>query len=109
MTNRLNNISADISINGQKLEEVISFQYLRVTLCKNGTCSAEVRIRISPAKAAVARLNRLWLYNIISFPSKFKLYKSLVTSNLICGRKTLTLLSDSGKEKKKSKFSKPDT
>ena len=73
MTNNMN-ISADISMNGQKLEEVISFQYLRVTLCKNGTCSAKVRIRISQAMAAVARLNRLWLNNIISFASKFKLY-----------------------------------
>ena len=34
MTNSTNNISADIIINGQKLEEVISFKYLGATLCK---------------------------------------------------------------------------
>ena len=55
MTNSMNNISADISMNGQKLEEVIRFQYLGVTLCKDGTCSADVRIRISSAMAAMAR------------------------------------------------------
>ena len=34
MTNGSNNISADISMNGQKLEEVTSFKYLGATLCK---------------------------------------------------------------------------
>ena len=32
------NISADISMNGQKLEEVTSFKYLGVTLCREGAC-----------------------------------------------------------------------
>ena len=59
MTNSMNNISADISMNGQKLEEVISFKYLGATLCKDGTCSAEIRIRIASAMAATARLNRI--------------------------------------------------
>ena len=58
MTNSTNNISADISTNGQKLEEVTSFKYLVATLCKDGTCSAEVRIRIASAVAAMARLKQ---------------------------------------------------
>ena len=70
-TNSMNNISADISMNGQKLEEVTSFKYLGATLCKDGTCSAEVRIRIA---SAMARLNRIWQCNTISSASKFKLY-----------------------------------
>ena len=37
-TNSTNNINADISMNGQKLEEVTSFKYLGATLCKDGTC-----------------------------------------------------------------------
>ena len=47
MINRMNNISADISMCGQKLEEVTSFKYLGATLCKDSTCSAEVLIRIA--------------------------------------------------------------
>ena len=39
MTNSMN-ISADISMNGQKLEGVTSFKYLGATLCKDGICSA---------------------------------------------------------------------
>ena len=47
MTNSTNNVSADISMSGQKLEEVTSFKYLGATLYKGGTCSAEIRIRIA--------------------------------------------------------------
>ena len=44
-------------MNGQKLEKVTSFEDMGATRCKNGTCSAEVRIRIASAMAAMARLN----------------------------------------------------
>ena len=43
-------------MNSQKLAEV----YLGTTLRKDGTCSAEVRLRIASAMAAMARLNRIW-------------------------------------------------
>ena len=84
-------------MNGQKLEEVTSFKYQGATLCKDGTCSAEIRIRIASAMAAMARLNGIWRRNTISFASKFKLYKSLVTSILFSGCETWTLLADSEK------------
>ena len=61
------------------------------TLCKNGACSAEVRIRIASAMAAMARLNT------ISCASKFKLYKSLVFSILLYGCGTRIPLADSEK------------
>ena len=51
MTNSMNNISAGTRMNGQKLEEVISFKYLGATLCKDDSCSAKVRIRIATAMA----------------------------------------------------------
>ena len=47
MTNSVNNIAADVSTDCLKLEEVTSFKYLAATLCKDGTCSAETRIRIA--------------------------------------------------------------
>ena len=82
-------------MNGQKLEEVTIFKYLGTTLCRDGTCSVEVRIRIASAMAAMARLNRIWRCNtLISLASKFKLYKSLVTSILLYGCETWTLLAD---------------
>ena len=52
----------------------------------------------------MARLNRIWRCSIISSSSKFKLYKFLVTPNLVYGCETWTLLADS---EKGSKLSKP--
>ena len=60
MTNSTSDISADISINGQMLEDVTSFKHLRAALCKGGTCSAQNRIRFASAMAAMAGLNRIW-------------------------------------------------
>ena len=85
MTNSASNISAPISMNAQKLEEVTGFQYLGATLCKDCTCSAEVCIKTA---SAMARLNRIWPCNTISFAGRFKLYKSLVTSILLYGCET---------------------
>ena len=93
----MNNISADINMNVKKLEKVINFKYLGATLCKDGTCSAEIRIGIALAMAAMARLNRIWRSNTISFASKLKLYMFLVTSILLYGCETWTLLADSEK------------
>ena len=76
MTNS-KNISADININGQKLEEVTSFKYPGATLCKDATCLAEVCTRIAPVMVAKARLNRIWRCNKFSFTNKLKLYLPL--------------------------------
>ena len=97
MNNITNNISVDISMNGQKLEQMTSSKYPGADPYKDGSCSAEVHIRIASAMAAMARLNRIWRCNTVSFASKFKLYKSLVTSILPYCCETWTLLSDSEK------------
>ena len=47
--------------------------------------------------AAMTRSNRIWWRNTIRFASKFKLYKSFVTSILLYGCETWTLLADSEK------------
>ena len=101
MTNSMNNISADISMNGQKLEEMTCFKYLGATLCKDGIC-----IRIASAMAAMAILTRIWWCNTISFASKFRLYKFLVTFILLYGCETWILLADSEK-KEEFRRSKP--
>ena len=81
--------SADISMNGQKWEEVTSFKYLGAIPWKGGTV---IRVRIA---SAMARQSRIWLCSTITVTSMFKLYKSLVTSILFY--ETWTLLADSDK------------
>ena len=58
---------------------------------------AEIHIWSASAMAAMARLNRNWWSNTISLASKFMFYKSLVTSILLYGCETWTLLADSEK------------
>ena len=82
-------------MNGQKLEQVTGFKYQGATLCKDGTCSVEIHIRIDSAMATMARLERICRSNIISSASEFELYKSLVISILLYGCETWTLSSDS--------------
>ena len=95
MTTNTNNVSAGISMNGQKLEEVTSFRYRGATLCKDGTSLAEVDISIASEVTAMARLNRIWWCNTISFANKFKLSISLVISILFYGCESWHLLTDS--------------
>ena len=45
--------------------------------------------------AVMARLNRIWQCNTISFANEFKLYKAFITFILLCGDGTWTLLDDS--------------
>ena len=103
MTNGTKNISADISMNGQKLEEVTSFKYVGTTLCEDGTCSAEVCIRIASAMAVTARLNRIWLCNTNSFASKFKSLDKSPLSSFFAEKYGPCLLT----LKKGSRLSKP--
>ena len=97
MVNSTNDISANITLNGEPLEEVNQFMYLGATLSKDGTSAAEIRIRVAQATAAMARLDRIWKSKI-GFPTKYKLFKSLVISIVLYGCESWTLMADSEKK-----------
>ncbi len=56
--------------------------------------ATEVKARISLAMSAMTRLATIWKSNAISFPIKFKLYKTLVLSILMYGCESWTLTAD---------------
>ena len=58
------------------------FKYLGSTQTKNGTSVKEVKIGQEPAHSAMTRLAILWKNKTVSFPTKIKLYKSLVLSSM---------------------------
>ena len=76
MINSANDISTNISMNRQKLEELTSFKYLGATLCTDNNCSAETCIKIVWTMTVIARLNRIGRSKTISLASKFKMHKA---------------------------------
>ena len=94
MINSVNDIHANIIMNGEKLEEVSQFKYLGATLTKDGTSTKEVKIRIAAATSALARLDKIIKSKNISFQTKYKLYKSLVISIFLYGCESWTLTAD---------------
>ncbi|KAH3749125.1 hypothetical protein DPMN_183616 [Dreissena polymorpha] len=65
----------------QKLEKVTSFKLLGAILSKDGTSTAEVRIRVTMAKATNASLIRLLTSVSISFIHQVKALKVTRTPN----------------------------
>ncbi|KAH3804861.1 hypothetical protein DPMN_133153 [Dreissena polymorpha] len=66
MLNSTKNISSDINVHSEKLEEVTGFKYFGVTFPKDGTSNDEVRIRINMASASMVRLSMLCKNSSIS-------------------------------------------
>ena len=93
MVNSSSDIHANITMNGDLLEEVDRFKYLGATQSKDGSCTAEIRTRIAIATSAFARLSRIWKSDI-RFQTKYRLYKSLVLSTLLYGCEAWTLLAE---------------
>ena len=89
--------NTSITMNGVLLEEVNQFKYLGATLSKDGYSTAEIGIRIAQATAAMARLERVWRSKI-SFPTKYRLFGSLVVSILLYGCESWTLMADTEKK-----------
>ena len=94
MINSTRDITANINMNRNRLEEVNSFKYLGTTMTKDVRCTAEIRIRITTATAAMVRLDRVWKSSNISFLTKYRLFKSLVIAILLYGCESWTMLAD---------------
>ena len=96
MTNSTNNISADVSMNGQT-RGGDQFQVPGSNPVQGWHLLSRSPHHNCLSNGRNARLSRVWRCNTISFASKFKLYKSLVTSILLYGCKPWTLLVGSEK------------
>ena len=90
MTNNTSDISAEIKVNGQKLETVTSFKCLGSVITDEGS-KPEVLSRIAQATAALTRLKPVWNDRSISLRSKIRLMRSLVTSIILYACESWTL------------------
>ena len=88
MINTNNAKSVDITLYGNKLEEVDTFVYLGSTITSDGKSDNEIRIRLA---LAMIRLYTIQNSKHINFKLKYNLYRSLVLSILTYGCETWTI------------------
>ena len=74
MTNNINGISTDITIDNKKLETVYSFKYLGAIISDEGS-KPEVLSRIAHTTAAVPKLKVIWNDENIAINSKIRLMR----------------------------------
>ena len=78
-----------IMIAGQGIVEVDEFTYLGATVCKERGGMKHLKNRLSKARSAFVRLNRIWRSKIILRKTiKLRLYKTLVVPVLLYGYET---------------------
>ena len=93
MTNNTSGINTEIKANGQKLETVTSFKYLGSVVTDEGS-KLEILSRIALTTAALTTLKPVWNDRSISFSSKIRLMRSLVTSILLYACESWTLTAE---------------
>ena len=93
MTNKKEDLSSEILVNGNKLEEVKAFKYLGATISEEGS-KKEVVCRIAQAIAALTKLSTIWKDKNISLSTKIRLMRSLVTSIFLYACESWTLNKD---------------
>ena len=78
-----------IMIAGQGIADVDEFTDLGATVCKEGGGMKDLKNRLSKARSAFVRLNRIWRSKtILRKTIKLRLYKTLVVPVLLYGCET---------------------
>ncbi|KAK2174760.1 hypothetical protein NP493_778g03006 [Ridgeia piscesae] len=93
MTNNTNGVSTDIRVNGEKLDCVNRFKYLRAIIADEGS-KPEILARVAQATAALAKLKTIWNDRNIALSSKIRLMRSLVMSIFLNACESWTLTAD---------------
>ena len=93
MTNNINGISTDFTIDNKKLETVRSFKYLGAIVSDEGS-KPEVLSRIAQTTAAVTKPKAIWNDKNIAISSKVRLMRSLAMSIFLYACETLTITAD---------------
>eukprot|EP00794_Sanderia_malayensis_P013305 gene13305-biopygen10613 len=79
------NINLDIVIDGEALEQVRSFKYLKSTITENGTSDQEIKNRIGIATSAITKLDIVWSLLGISLKNRVNIRKAIGRATLLYG------------------------
>ncbi len=81
----------NISIDGQKLEQVSHFKYLGTEITQDNNSSTDLRCRLAQALAAASNLQVIWQNSRVSLKTKLRLLDCLVVPIALYGCETWTL------------------
>ncbi|BFY98983.1 hypothetical protein BsWGS_02023 [Bradybaena similaris] len=83
---RINSSNNDpVMLNGSPLEEVQYFTYLGSIIDQQGGTDADVKTRISKARATFIQLKNIWRSRDLSIETKIRLFNTIVKSVLLYG------------------------
>ena len=74
----LNGKICNIILNGSRLEQVDTFQYLGSTKTKDAECSREIRGKLARGQSAATGMKQIWKSHGIKLITKVRLMKALV-------------------------------
>ena len=84
--------SADIVVDGHRVESDSSFCCLSSTTHSSGSCRPDVMCRIRNAATAIDSLSRVWSRGCLTVTTKLRIYQTCIMSVLLYGAETWTLL-----------------
>jgi len=82
-----------ITVDGQILQQVLSFVYLGSTFQETEECEMDIRKRLGMGRSAVQSLSNIWKSRDITNTTKVRLLKSLVSPTATYGCEGWTLKS----------------
>ena len=78
----------EITLEGERIDEVESFKYLGTMICNTGSLEIEFSDRLRKANQTMGRLSKVWKSNRLKLHLKIRLYISLVRSVLLYGHES---------------------
>ena len=86
--------TADLSINGEEIEQVKQFKYLGAIITEDGRNKTEVDTRVGIAKTKFSALSKLLTSRQVSLPFRHRMLQCYVFSVFLYGAETWTLGKD---------------
>ena len=78
-------IKEEVMVNGEELEDVDSFVYMRAKVSTAGGPDDDIISRLGKARAVFGKLTGVWKSSILSKSTKIRIFKSIVIAGLLCG------------------------
>jgi len=78
-------IGADIVLNGERLEQVVKFQYLGVDIEARGSMETEVRHRVGEGAKVLGALRGVWRKRDLPVEAKMGMFEGIVVPSVLYG------------------------